>query len=313
MDSFGVIVVGVGRAGGARIRDIGNAALYATVFPILQGVKLVGFVSRRADVKIEGSENLVLEEALARPDVHCAIIATENSTHESLARQCLNAGKHVLVDFPLSINAEAVKSLTSLAKEKGVKCAEEDIGLLTADYKTLQEYAKSREVESGFITLGGSMNGWIGDWKKSGSPFHCSSNCMHTLLDICGDITPVSAHAEYVADTKCNAYATFKTQQGKLVELSILREVRDKPYRKKEFEFKFTDGSTFEPPNSPYTPPTPPDKPGLFMKDFIQFVEHVKEGVERVPSDWVTFRAVQLADEVDIMMKKSPKSTGLDF
>jgi len=313
MSIFGVVVVGVGRAGGARIRDIGNSHLYASAFPILNNVKLIGYVSRRADVVIEDRTKLDLDEALSRQDVHAVIITQENKQHEPLARRCLEAGKHVLVEFPLSLTGESVISLTNLAQEKGLKCCEEDIGLLTNDYKALQSYAASRQIESGSVTLEGSVEGWIGDWPSSGSQWHCSSNCMHTVLDICGDLTAVSAYAHYEPGRKSHAYATFKTQQGKLVDVNILRETREKPMRKKTVDFNFTDGTKYEPVNSPYVPPSPPNNPGLFMQDFIEFLDHVLNGVPRQPSDWLTLRAVQLADECQKLAKQNPKSTGLDF
>ncbi|HAM73572.1 MAG TPA: oxidoreductase, partial [Verrucomicrobiales bacterium] len=43
-----------------------------------------------------------LSEALADPDLHAVAIATPVSTHYYLAQQCLQAGKHVLLEKPMA-------------------------------------------------------------------------------------------------------------------------------------------------------------------------------------------------------------------
>lgn len=46
MSEVGVIVCGVGIAGGVRLRDIARSSEYESAYPILQGVQLKGFCSR---------------------------------------------------------------------------------------------------------------------------------------------------------------------------------------------------------------------------------------------------------------------------
>lgn len=58
-------------------------------------------------------------ELLARQDVQGVIIATPHSTHITLARDALLAGKHVLVEKPLALSARDARELRQLALSQG--------------------------------------------------------------------------------------------------------------------------------------------------------------------------------------------------
>lgn len=60
------------------------------------------------------------EEVLADPELELIFISTPSETHYALAKQALEAGKHVLVDKPVTATAEEAYELGALAKSKGV-------------------------------------------------------------------------------------------------------------------------------------------------------------------------------------------------
>ncbi|KAJ7095251.1 hypothetical protein B0H15DRAFT_828701 [Mycena belliarum] len=60
-----------------------------------------------------------LEQVLADPEVELVIIGTPNSTHYAYAKAALEAGKHVLVDKPVTATAAEARELGELAKNKG--------------------------------------------------------------------------------------------------------------------------------------------------------------------------------------------------
>lgn len=53
-------------------------------------------------------------------EVDIIYIATPHSHHYQLAKQCLEAGKHILLEKPLTINAAQTKILIALAQAKGL-------------------------------------------------------------------------------------------------------------------------------------------------------------------------------------------------
>ncbi|WP_224234599.1 oxidoreductase [Klebsiella grimontii] len=58
------------------------------------------------------------EEAIQHPDIDLVVIASPNATHAPLARLALNAGKHVVVDKPFTLDMQEARELIALAEEK---------------------------------------------------------------------------------------------------------------------------------------------------------------------------------------------------
>lgn len=58
------------------------------------------------------------EEAIQHPDVDLVVIASPNATHAPLAALALNAGKHVVVDKPFTLDMQEARELIALADEK---------------------------------------------------------------------------------------------------------------------------------------------------------------------------------------------------
>jgi predicted dehydrogenase len=61
-----------------------------------------------------------LEEALADDDVEAVLVATPATTHAELARQALEAGRHVLVEKPLASTTSEAVELAQLADRRGL-------------------------------------------------------------------------------------------------------------------------------------------------------------------------------------------------
>ncbi|XP_014317642.1 biliverdin reductase A isoform X3 [Myotis lucifugus] len=119
---FGVVVVGVGRAGSVRMRDL-RSAHASSAF-----LNLIGFVSRRELKCIDEVQQISLEDALSSQAVDVAYICSENTSHEGYIRQFLNAGKHVLVEYPMALSWTAAKDLWELAEQKAGPLEEERFG-----------------------------------------------------------------------------------------------------------------------------------------------------------------------------------------
>ena len=61
-----------------------------------------------------------LAEALARDDVDGVLLATPTSMHASQAIQCLEAGKHVMVEIPMADNIEDSRKLVEVQQRTGL-------------------------------------------------------------------------------------------------------------------------------------------------------------------------------------------------
>jgi len=88
--------------------------------------QLVAACARNADKLAEsvpsGDVRLVTdpEEIYAADDVDAVVIAIFNALHYEHAKKALQAGKHVLCEYPLTNSLEQYDELTALAQEKGV-------------------------------------------------------------------------------------------------------------------------------------------------------------------------------------------------
>lgn len=58
-----------------------------------------------------------LAQALQIPGIEAVVIATPVVTHQAIATQCLQAGKHVLVEKPITLHADEAAELAQLAEE----------------------------------------------------------------------------------------------------------------------------------------------------------------------------------------------------
>ncbi|MGH0127884.1 UNVERIFIED_CONTAM: hypothetical protein FKN15_052286 [Acipenser sinensis] len=74
--------------------------------------------TRRTLDNQQGVKQITLEEALNREDIQAAIICTENVSHEEYIRKFLDAGKHVCVEYPMSLSVAVARELWELADKK---------------------------------------------------------------------------------------------------------------------------------------------------------------------------------------------------
>jgi predicted dehydrogenase len=72
------------------------------------------FAERYPNARVTGD----FAEVLADPEVEAVVIATPVPTHYPLAKQALEAGKHVFVEKPPAMRAEEMDELVTLAEER---------------------------------------------------------------------------------------------------------------------------------------------------------------------------------------------------
>src|SRR5262249_25716171 len=74
------------------------------------------FAERYPNARVTGD----FAEMLADPEVEAVVIATPVPTHYALAKQALEAGKHVFVEKPPAMRAVEMDELVTLAEERGL-------------------------------------------------------------------------------------------------------------------------------------------------------------------------------------------------
>ena len=119
-------------------RTVENAEAFVARNPLAYGAKIYTSV----------------EEMAADPQVDAVYIGTPNETHCPLTLACLKAGKHVLCEKPLAVNAEEGRQMVQAAKESGCLLMEAMISTLNPIFveaaSRIAEVAPVRQYSSFF-------------------------------------------------------------------------------------------------------------------------------------------------------------------
>jgi predicted dehydrogenase len=95
-----------------------------------------------------------VEDMAADPEVDAIYIGTPNQTHCAYTLTCLNAGKHVLCEKPLALNAEEGRQMVEAAKKSGRLLMEAMVSTLNPNFleiaSRLDEIAPVRHYSSYF-------------------------------------------------------------------------------------------------------------------------------------------------------------------
>ena len=188
-----VAVVGCGPIGNTHCRQYAAIAGCQLVAVCDIRQDRVEATARRFGVKGYGD----LAQMLAAEEIDAISVCTagvENGgDHYAVARQCLEAGKHVLVEKPICNELEPAKALVRLAAERGLLLGVD----LNHRYVPAAETARAwvREGRIGEPVLC-NMELWIGNPNESSPWFHLRalhSHSIDVMRYLCGDVRRVQA------------------------------------------------------------------------------------------------------------------------
>jgi len=143
MQPVRVAQIGCGYWGKNLIRNFWNleeAEVVAACDPNPRALK--GMERQFPTAKLEPSYDAVL----ANPKVDAVVLATPVSTHFPFARQALEAGKHVLVEKPMTTTAAESAALIELAERNGLTLMVDHTFLYTAAVRRMKVLVESGEL-----------------------------------------------------------------------------------------------------------------------------------------------------------------------
>jgi predicted dehydrogenase len=113
---------------GLRVGLIGygfsGKTFHAPLINAVEGLDLQAVASRKGDLVRADLPGVAVENdparLIARDDLNLVVIATPNDTHAPLARAAIMAGKHVVIDKPLTLDIREARDLIALANQQGV-------------------------------------------------------------------------------------------------------------------------------------------------------------------------------------------------
>ncbi len=102
---------------------LAGRAFHAPVIRAVAGLRLAAIVQRSGNEAAEQYPDArvvrSIDELLAMQSIRLVVVATPNETHYPLARQCVAAGRAVVVDKPFATTFDEAKALAGFAKERG--------------------------------------------------------------------------------------------------------------------------------------------------------------------------------------------------
>jgi predicted dehydrogenase len=118
VNEIGVGVIGFGLA--AKV-------FHCPFVSAVPGLRLRAIVQRKGDEAAtaypEAEVLRSVEELLGKAEIGLVVVATPNETHFGLAKQALEAGKHVVIDKPFAGTSAEARELIALAQTMGVVLA----------------------------------------------------------------------------------------------------------------------------------------------------------------------------------------------
>jgi predicted dehydrogenase len=133
------------------------------------------------------------EDLIGRDDLDIVLVLTSMNQHGSLARASLEAGKHVLVEKPMSTSIEEAQALleAAAAAPGQLVCAPHIV--LSPTYREM--HRRVRDGEIGDLHLARARYGWSGPWwgrwfyeSGGGALFDLG---VYNLTSLCGFFGPV--------------------------------------------------------------------------------------------------------------------------
>ncbi|MHB8303803.1 MAG: oxidoreductase [Acidobacteriaceae bacterium] len=157
---------------------LGARIFHAPFLDAIEGLELAAILQRHGDeaAKAYPGAHIVrsVDALLAVPQLELVVISTPPATHFELARQALQADKHVVLDKPFVATSQQARQLMELARQRKRVLAVYQNRRWDGDFLTLQTLLSSGELgrlvsmESRFERYRPELRGAI--WKEQDDP-----------------------------------------------------------------------------------------------------------------------------------------------
>ena len=259
-------VVGVGRAGSARLRALRQ----------LDGA--------------EAAPSTDLDALLDDPLVDGVVICTPNAFHAPSVRRVLDSGRHVAVEYPVAYDPDEARALFELARTHDRILHVEHIELLSSSQADLRRRASGLgRPLGGTVSFRGGVGGWILNRTLAGTPALLAIARLHRLTDLFGDADVTDADLEDRGPGGYRLRVELEFQTGG--EATLVEE------RAPEFERATLwrircEGGVLEDPA-----PRPPG--ALFLEDTRCFVDRIRGSLGPYVSDTRVVHVLELVRAIE--------------
>lgn len=252
------------------------------------------------------------EQLVERAEIDLVVVGNVNRQHGAIAQAALQKGKHVVVEYPLSLNVAEAEDIIALAQTQGKVLHVEHIELLGGLHQALRRSLP--EIGSVFYARYSTINSqhpaprkWTYHRELFGFPFSGALSRIHRLTDLFGTVAAVSCQnrywgteAEYYQACLCTAQLSFIS--GVLAEVTYGKgETLWQSDR--QFEVHGENGGLIFDKDEGILVQAAGNKPievgtrrGLFTKDTEMVLDHLFESKPLYVTPTASLSALKVAD-----------------
>ncbi len=135
-------------------------------------------------------------------EIDLVIVSTINCDHGKIVRAAVAAGKHTIVEYPLSLDPQEAAEIIALAESKGVLLHVEHIELLGGLHQTMRQWlghlgAVYYARYSTIVPQRPVPEKWTYHRSEFGFPLSAALSRLHRFTDLFGSIESVNCHNQY--------------------------------------------------------------------------------------------------------------------
>lgn len=252
------------------------------------------------------------QQLIEKEDIELVIVSNINSEHGAVARAALEADKHVVIEYPLSLDLVEASELINLAKSKNKLLHVEHIELLGGLHQALkQNLDKVGEVfyvrYSTIKPENPAPRKWTYSHNLFGFPLMGAISRLHRLTNLFGEVKTVNCHnrfweteVEFYKSCFCTAQLNFTS--GLLAEVVYAKgETMWEAERKFEVHGKnggliFNSQEGFFINSQGKTPIELASRRGLFAKDTAMVLDYLFDGIPLYVTPEESLYALKVAD-----------------
>lgn len=144
-------------------------------------------------------------------------ISNINRDHGTIVRGALLADKHVIVEYPLTINPDEAPELLNLARERNKLLHVEHIEILGGVHQTIKShlYAIGEPFLARYSTIlpkSNLMNQWTFNYEYYGFPFIAALSRINRFTDLFGEVESVSCYGHFWDAPETGYFSACYTQ-----------------------------------------------------------------------------------------------------
>lgn len=142
------------------------------------------------------------EELISHPGLDLVIISTINCNHSKIARAALEAGKHVVIEYPLALNPLQAADLIELAHSRGKLLHVEHIELLGGLHQAIRQALPEigRVFYARYITIAPkhpAPHRWTYNHQLYGFPLVAALSRINRFTNLFGKVARVNCQAQF--------------------------------------------------------------------------------------------------------------------